>query len=445
MSKILYVEDNLANRLLVKRVLEAAGHTVLEAVDGLEGIRVAQESTPDLILMDINIPGMDGYEVTTRLKSIPELKDIPIVALTAKVMAGDREMALTAGCDGYIPKPIDVDLLPTQVDEFLGGKREEVPAAQERVYLRQYSQQLVDRLESKIAELTQANAELQRMDELKSRFISIAAHELRTPLTVMQGYLTIILDPSTGFHLDDNLIEMLRGMEKGIDRLNRIVNEMLDVTKIEGGTLDLHLGPLAIKDVLSRAIQQQRPFAQQRGQQIIADDFGGYPLVYGDPERLLQVFCNLINNGIKYTPDGGTIRIYGHVIHADGDLRTTKPVVSQGDVLEVIVEDTGIGIDPDDQERIFLRFYEVKDPSLHSTSQSRYLGGGIGLGLAIARGIMEAHGGWVWAESEGCDHVRCPGSKFHVLIPLATSVADQNQAINREHDQMTQDVSEKSR
>jgi len=424
MSKILYVEDNLANRLLVKRILEAAGHTVLEAVDGLEGIRVAQETIPDLILMDINIPGMDGYEATTKLKGIPELKNTPIIALTAKVMAGDREMALTAGCDGYIPKPIDVDMLPSQVDEFLGGKREEVPAAQERVYLRQYSQQLVDRLENKIAELIRANAELQRMDELKSRFISIAAHELRTPITVMQGYLTILLDPSSGFLLDDKLIEILKGMEKGIDRLHRIMNDMLDVTKIEGGTLDLHLGPLAIKDVISRAIQEQQPFAQQRHQQIIADDFSGYPLVYGDSERMLQVFCNLINNGIKYTPDGGTIRIYGRMIRADGDLRMTRPIVSRGDMLEVIVEDTGIGIDPDDQERIFLRFYEVKDPSLHSTSQSRYLGGGIGLGLAIARGIMEAHGGQVWVESEGCDHERCPGSKFHVTIPLAISVTD---------------------
>jgi signal transduction histidine kinase len=424
MSKILYVEDNLINRLLVKRVLEAAGHTVLVAVDGLEGIRVAQESVPDLILMDINIPGMDGYEATTKLKSTPKLKDIPIVALTAKVMAGDREMALTAGCDGYIPKPIDVDLLPSQVAEFLGGKREEVSATQERAFLRQYSQQLVDRLEKKITELTRANAELQRMDELKSRFISIAAHELRTPITVMQGYLTIILDPSTGFHLDERLIEMLSGMEKGIDRLHRIVNDMLDVTKIEGGTLDLHMGPLAIKDVIGKALQQQQPFAQQRGQQIIADDFSGYPPVYGDSERLLQVFCNLINNGIKYTPDGGTIRIHGRVMHANGDLHITKPIASRGDMLETIVEDTGIGIDPDDQERIFLRFYEVKDPSLHSTSQSRYLGGGIGLGLAIARGIMEAHGGWVWVESEGCDHERCPGSKFHVIIPLVTSMTD---------------------
>lgn len=421
MSRILYVEDNPANRLLVKRVLEAAGHTVLEAVDGLEGIRVAREAKPDLILMDINIPGMDGFETTTKIKSIPELKDTPIIALTARVMDGDREMALTAGCDGYIPKPIDVNLLPLQVTEFLGGKREEVPAAQKSAYLRQYSQQLVERLERKIDELTRANAELQRMDELKSRFISIAAHELRTPLTVMRGYLTILLDPEAGFQLDDKITEMLKGMEKGINRLQRIVNDMLDVTKIEGGTLDLHLSPLAIKDIIHGAVQQQLPFAQQRGQQIIADNFHGYPSIYGDAERLLQAFSNLINNGIKYTPDGGTIRIYGQVIHSDGDWHKQGFPAYTGDMVEIIVEDSGIGIDPEDQERIFLRFYEVKDPSLHSTSQSQYLGGGIGLGLAIARGIIEAHGGRVWVESEGHDPEKCPGSKFHVTIPLAPS------------------------
>src|SRR5262245_55687676 len=103
MSKtILYVEDNAANRLLVRQVLEGVGYRLIEATDGLSGIKLAQESRPDLILMDINIPGMDGYEAATRIKSLPELGAIPIIALTAKVMAGDRERALAAGCDGFI-------------------------------------------------------------------------------------------------------------------------------------------------------------------------------------------------------------------------------------------------------------------------------------------------------------------------------------------------------
>jgi CheY-like chemotaxis protein len=148
--KILYVEDNVEDRTLVKRVLEAHDYIVLEADDGLEGIEIAQEELPDLILMDINLPEMDGFEVTTKIKSIEGLKNIPVVALTKRVEKGDREMSLIAGCDGYILKPIDVDLLPAQIRAFLAGKREMVSDAEERVYLREYSQKLVDRLHEKL-------------------------------------------------------------------------------------------------------------------------------------------------------------------------------------------------------------------------------------------------------------------------------------------------------
>lgn len=119
MAKVLYVEDNFENRLLVSRVLTAEGHEVLEAADGVAGLRIAQERAPDLILIDINLPEMDGYEVTARMRKMPALADVPIVALTANVLRGDRERSLRAGCDGYIPKPLDVDMLPQQVETFL--------------------------------------------------------------------------------------------------------------------------------------------------------------------------------------------------------------------------------------------------------------------------------------------------------------------------------------
>jgi two-component system cell cycle response regulator DivK len=119
MAKILYIEDNLANRVLVLRILMAEGHTVLEAEDGAQGIAVAREQQPDLILVDINMPDMDGYEVTGRLRQMSGLAHVPIVALTANVLRGDRERSLAAGCDGYIQKPLDVDLLPSQIETFL--------------------------------------------------------------------------------------------------------------------------------------------------------------------------------------------------------------------------------------------------------------------------------------------------------------------------------------
>jgi two-component system cell cycle response regulator DivK len=120
--KILYIEDDLYNRILIRRVLEAEGYMVLEAEDGPTGIAMAQEQRPSLILMDINMPDMDGYEVTTRLRALDELEDVPIIALTANVMKGDREKSLASGCSGYIQKPINVDDLPEQIAAFLYKK-----------------------------------------------------------------------------------------------------------------------------------------------------------------------------------------------------------------------------------------------------------------------------------------------------------------------------------
>ncbi len=118
-KRILYIEDNPDNRMLVRRVLMAEGYTVEEAVDGPSGLKAAEASPPDLVLIDINLPEVDGYEVTARLKQLPSLLGVPIIAVTANVMKGDREKTLAAGCDGYIQKPIDIDSLPSEIENFL--------------------------------------------------------------------------------------------------------------------------------------------------------------------------------------------------------------------------------------------------------------------------------------------------------------------------------------
>jgi two-component system cell cycle response regulator DivK len=122
-ARILYIEDNPENRLLVKRILEAEGYTVEEAIDGFSGLEKASAVTPDLILLDINLPEIDGYDLAHRLREIPTLDQTPILALTANVMKGDRERTLEAGCDGYIQKPIDVDRLPEQIQSALQKER----------------------------------------------------------------------------------------------------------------------------------------------------------------------------------------------------------------------------------------------------------------------------------------------------------------------------------
>jgi signal transduction histidine kinase/CheY-like chemotaxis protein len=156
-TKILYIEDNRENRLLVRAVLEAAGYLIVDAEDGLAGIEAAIREEPSLILLDINLPGVDGYEIVAILKSFPNLTSTPVVALTAYAMQGDRQRTLVAGCDGYIQKPIDVDAFPRQVAEFLGGKRERVESRDEGVYLRELNQRLVYRLLNQVEELKRLN------------------------------------------------------------------------------------------------------------------------------------------------------------------------------------------------------------------------------------------------------------------------------------------------
>jgi PAS domain S-box-containing protein len=155
--KILYIEDNGENRALVRALLEAEGYTLVEAEDGLSGIEAALREAPALILLDINLPGVDGYEVGVILKSFPSLTDTPVIAVTAYAMEGDRQRTLVAGCDGYLQKPIDVDRFPRQVGEFLRGKRERVEDVEAGPYLRELNQRLVYRLVRQVEELKRLN------------------------------------------------------------------------------------------------------------------------------------------------------------------------------------------------------------------------------------------------------------------------------------------------
>jgi signal transduction histidine kinase len=204
--------------------------------------------------------------------------------------------------------------------------------------------------------------------------------------------------------------------------LSNIVTNMLDVTRLEAGAMQLNLSPTSLSDVLDAAVNDLWVAVQERGQNLSVSGMDKLPCIWADNQRLYQVFTNVIGNAIKYTPDGGKIQITGTVAPIVAS-RPPHPRISDltTDYAGIIVEDSGIGIAAADQERIFQRFYEVRDDALHSTSQQQFLGGGVGLGLAIARGIVEAHGGWLWVESEGCDLGKCPGSRFHILMPVRGS------------------------
>ncbi|MCB0154448.1 MAG: response regulator [Anaerolineae bacterium] len=415
-KKVLYIEDHPANRMLVRQVLEGGGFTVIEAVDGLSGIQMAQTERPDLILMDINIPGIDGHEAATRIKSLPELTNVPVVALTARVMAGDRERTLAAGCDGYISKPIDVDRLPDQIWEFLGGHRETIPMEEERIYLREHNESLVKHLEEKVKELTKVNEELQHTDTMKSRFISLAAHELRTPMAAVHGYLTMLTSPGNSFlaGADQRSLEIIDGIVTGVDRLRGIIQDMLDITRIEAGTLQLRHAPVNLDQVFSKIEKEFAGIVKNRRQTLTVQDASHIPRMWMDGERVTQVLRNLVGNAIKFTPDGGQIEI--SVSFVQNEAQPKAPATSQ--FVRITVKDNGVGVPQAQQEHIFASFYEVREIEHHSTSKTGFMGSGTGLGLPIARGVAEAHGGSIWVESEGYDPQSCPGSKFHLILPV---------------------------
>jgi CheY-like chemotaxis protein len=245
-KKVLHIEDNKLSRRLVRHALVQEGFTVIEAVDGISGIRAALAEEPDLILMDINLPGMDGYEAATRIKSEPILSQTPIVALTSNTMPGDRERSLVSGCDGYLPKPIDIEDFAAQIRAFLEGERETIEMDQANFYLQEYRDKLVCRLQDKIEELTELNLELERrVDERthelqktqeklfeaeKQRTIvqlaSSIGHELRQPQTVINGLIGLILDENYDqAHLGRDLkaiCEHIKEMSRLIDSMARL-------------------------------------------------------------------------------------------------------------------------------------------------------------------------------------------------------------------------------
>src|SRR5260370_8548783 len=156
-AKILYIEDNRENRMLVRAMLEAEGYTIIDAEDGLAGIEAAIREEPALILLGVILPAVDGYEVVSIIKSFPAFATTPIIAVTAYAMEGDRQRTLVAGCDGYIQKPIDVDTFPRQVAQFLHGKRQHVEEPEQGVYLRDLHPRLVYRLVNQAEEHTRPN------------------------------------------------------------------------------------------------------------------------------------------------------------------------------------------------------------------------------------------------------------------------------------------------
>jgi signal transduction histidine kinase len=290
---------------------------------------------------------------------------------------------------------------------------------------------LDQRVQERTEELARLNRDLAKLDKKKSDFVAIAAHELKTPLTLVQGYAEMLAEGSLQELPATAIKRQVGGIVKGAERLRTIVEAIIDVSLIDTEVLALNLETSSLLNIMELARADLIEAATERGQVIHFGDFSQLPYIEADALRLYQVFVNIIGNGVKYTPDGGRIDVTARELTGGDD----KPTF-----VEVVVADTGVGIDLDEQERIFDKFYRVEGPELHSSSKTRFMGAGPGLGLTIAQGIVEAHGGRIWVESSGHDPVNCPGSQFHILLPVRTTWGD----FQSEGEEAEQDVDRKN-
>ncbi len=257
--------------------------------------------------------------------------------------------------------------------------------------------------------LHEAQDNLRRLDKSKADFIAVAAHELKTPLTLIEGYADMLTEEVQGDGRP-NAVFLLNGITKGIGRLKEIVEDMVDASMIDNNLLSLSFQPVRLLKVFEKVRTDIEHVLRERRLTFTFEDFPADEDVVGaDPQRILQVFRHIVLNAVKYTPDGGRITISAR----------RRP-----GFWEVLIADTGIGIAPEDQQRIFEKFSLVGDVALHSTSKTKFKGGGTGLGLAIVKGIIEAHGGAIWCESPGHDEKACLGTTFHIMIPEVPPVPE---------------------
>src|SRR5215207_2466551 len=269
--------------------------------------------------------------------------------------------------------------------------------------------------------LDKANRDLERLDQTKSDFISIASHELRTPLTTIIGYTEMLHEDQS---LPPAIHQMLESISKGTRRLHEIMDSMFDIAQIDTRTLQVHLTPVDTAGLI-REVSSSLEYSFQERKQTLSINIPQLPLTKADPNLLKKLFQHLLTNAIKFTPNDGKISVVART------LPTRSAELPHGGV-EIIVSDSGVGVDPASQDIIFSKFYQPGDLSKHSTSKTRFKGSGAGLGLALSKGIVEAHGGRIWVESKGYDEVNFPGSKFHVILPLNNSSKNGDSTLGEE-------------
>ncbi len=262
-------------------------------------------------------------------------------------------------------------------------------------------------------DLISQNERLEIMDQVKSDFITIASHELRTPLTQVKGYSDILAAMNEENALTrEQTREIVGHINRATLQLERLITAMLDASQLDVDGMQLTFVQTKLDMIIKLALEPLAQAMKERQINIEMSDLESLPSIHADFKRLVQAFQNLLGNAVKYTPDHGQIAIEAALLSSQN---------GGSDHIELVIADTGIGIDPQFHELIFEKFFRIGDPQLHSTGSTKFKGAGPGLGLPIAKGVIEAHNGRIWVESEGEDEKRLPGSRFYIILPIRPS------------------------